>query len=124
RRRRGMAGAAAVTGGREDVTRALVDWDGFPPGTPAVITVVDHDGTRRDVSALRTATGGWAWVKGDGTEPFHGVGVHADAYHLSPRSLSDERLAQAEATAWEAGVRQAITWLRADYPYGTGPDWR
>ena len=37
---------------------------------------------------------------------------------------ADERLAQAEATAWEAGVRQAITWLRADYPYGTGPDWR
>ena len=32
--------------------------------------------------------------------------------------------AQVEAAAWEAGVRQAITWLRADYPYGTGPDWR
>jgi hypothetical protein len=25
---------------------------------------------------------------------------------------------------WEAGVRQAIAWLRADYEYGTGPQWR
>lgn len=26
--------------------------------------------------------------------------------------------------AFEAGVRQAVTWLRADYEYGAGPDWR
>lgn len=26
--------------------------------------------------------------------------------------------------AQEAGVRQAMTWLRADYPYGDGPNWR
>jgi len=25
---------------------------------------------------------------------------------------------------FNAGVRQAVAWLRADYPYGTGPDWR
>lgn len=25
---------------------------------------------------------------------------------------------------FEAGVRQAIEWLRADYPYGEGPEWR
>jgi hypothetical protein len=25
---------------------------------------------------------------------------------------------------FEAGIRQAVEWLRADYPYGTGPEWR
>ena len=29
-----------------------------------------------------------------------------------------------EQRAWDEGVQQAMTWLRADYEYGTGPDWR
>ena len=32
--------------------------------------------------------------------------------------------AENDAPGFEAGVRQAIEWLRADYAYGEGPDWR
>ena len=28
------------------------------------------------------------------------------------------------ANGWEAGVRQAVDWLRGGYEYGTGPQWR
>lgn len=37
---------------------------------------------------------------------------------------SPNRVDDRASKAWEEGVRQAITWLRADYPYGEGPDWR
>jgi hypothetical protein len=39
----------------------------------------------------------------------------ADVIRNRPRETRD---------VFEAGVRQAITWLRADYPYGDGPQWR
>lgn len=32
--------------------------------------------------------------------------------------------AKVRAEAWDEGVRQAVEWLRADYEYGTGPQWR
>lgn len=61
-----------------------------------------------------------------------------DAYLPSP---SEEALAYAHLEelqartlnahlthAWDAGreqgIRDAVRWLRADYEYGTGPDWR
>lgn len=30
----------------------------------------------------------------------------------------------ARADEFESGVRRAIEWLRADYPFGEGPEWR
>jgi hypothetical protein len=33
-------------------------------------------------------------------------------------------IADREHAARDEGVRQAIAWLQADYPYGTGPEWR
>ena len=35
-----------------------------------------------------------------------------------------ERLTVENDAIWEAGVRQAIEWLQAGYPYGDMPEWR
>lgn len=39
-------------------------------------------------------------------------------------TTQDEGAGEVERQAWEGGVRQAMAWLRADYEYGTGPEWR
>jgi hypothetical protein len=63
-----------------------------------------------------------------------GCGYHGYAAgHRCPCSLSSDAVvegiveratADAEARGRDAGIRQAIQWLQADYEYGTGPDWR
>jgi hypothetical protein len=163
-----------VTGGREDVTRALADhrgsWDraivagwiwhcscnATGTGSDAhmarhgherhlagvLASLSDEQLAQADEAAVRAwyEANMWSGCNGSRWERHaaditlrDGLIQVLDRFmaHWLSHKVADALLpllrahdAQVEAAAWEAGVRQAITWLRADYPYGTGPDWR
>ncbi len=50
-------------------------------------------------------------------------GVPADAYEAYLEHLADAVLPLLDAARAE-GAARAVEYLRAGYPYGTGPDWR